>query len=170
MRQAPSCGDGDRPPPSDGAEAFAARLQELGARIVEASIPEPEADTWPLFFHEAREQHRATFPSRADEYGDNVRAKLELAQLVDPADVESAYDALAAWRLHVPDVELFVTPCLGIDIPRDDCDELDVRIGVSAFLRWVNVIGWAGLAIGNLQLVAPRDETVLAAGLAWERG
>jgi hypothetical protein len=37
-------------------------------------------------------------------------------------------------------------------------------------LRWVNLIGWAGLAIGNLHLIAPMDETVLAAGLAWERG
>jgi hypothetical protein len=34
----------------------------------------------------------------------------------------------------------------------------------------VNLIGWAGLAIGGLQLVAPGDETVLAAGLALERG
>jgi hypothetical protein len=30
--------------------------------------------------------------------------------------------------------------------------------------------GGPGLAIGGLQLVAPRDEVVLAAGLAWERG
>ena len=33
----------------------------------------------------------------------------------------------------------------------------------------MNLIGWAGLAIGNMQLIAPRDEIVLAAGLAWER-
>jgi len=32
----------------------------------------------------------------------------------------------------------------------------------------VNLTGWAGLAIGNMQLIAPRDEVVLAAGLAWE--
>ena len=37
-------------------------------------------------------------------------------------------------------------------------------------MRWVNLIGWAGLAIGNMQLIAPTDEVVLAAGLAWERG
>jgi len=29
------------------------------------------------------------------------------------------------------------------------------------------VLGWAGLAIGDLQFVAPLDEVVLAAGLAW---
>jgi hypothetical protein len=34
----------------------------------------------------------------------------------------------------------------------------------------VNLLGWSALEIGNLQLVAPQDEVVLAAGLAWERG
>jgi hypothetical protein len=45
-----------------------------------------------------------------------------------------------------------------------------VRLRFSEFLRWVNLIGWAGPAIGNMQLIAPHDETVLAGGLAWERG
>jgi hypothetical protein len=49
-------------------------------------------------------------------------------------------------------------------------DELEIRLPLSSFLRWVNLTGWAGLAIGNMQFVAPGDETVLAAGLAWERG
>jgi hypothetical protein len=31
------------------------------------------------------------------------------------------------------------------------------------------VLGWAGIAIGDLQFVAPRDEVVIAAALAWER-
>jgi hypothetical protein len=54
-------------------------------------------------------------------------------------------------------------------LPAEDADELDVRLPLSSFLRWVNLIGWAALAIGNMQLIAPRDETVLAAGLAWSR-
>ena len=53
-------------------------------------IPEPPDDTWPLFFGEAAESHRATFPSRADDYGDNVRAKLEQAQTVERVAVEQA--------------------------------------------------------------------------------
>ena len=61
-------------------------------------------------------------------------------------------------------------PVLGIDLPAEDCDELEVRIPFTAFARPINLIGWAGLAIGDLQLIAPHDETVLAAGLAWERG
>ena len=58
---------------------------------------------------------------------------------------------------------------LGVPVPPVDCDELEVRIPATAFLRPFNVLGWAALAIGDLQLVAPRDEVVLAAGLAWER-
>jgi hypothetical protein len=140
-----------------------------GATVVEARIPEPPADTWPLFFHEARESHAATFPARAGEYGDNVRAKLELAQAVDAADVAAARQAVAVWRRYEPPVDLYVAPVLGVPVPPVDCDELEVRLPATAFLRPFNVLGWAALAIGDLQLIAPRDEVVLAAGLAWER-
>ncbi|MCW2977665.1 MAG: hypothetical protein JWM06_2946, partial [Actinomycetia bacterium] len=151
------------------AEQYVARLEELGATVVETSIPDPPGDTWPLFFHEAGEAHRATFPSRADEYGDNVRAKLEHAQTIDPADADRARESVRRWRAYRPEVDLYVTPTLGIEIPPEDADEVEVRLAVSAFLRPFNVLGWAGLAIGDLQFVAPRDEVVLAAGLAWER-
>lgn len=168
LRQPPSVG-GAAPPGSDAAEAYVDRLEELGATVVEARIPEPADDTWPLFFHEAAEAHRTTFPARAAEYGENVRAKLELAQLVDPAEVERARAAVASWRGYRPHVDLYVAPVLGVDVPPVDCDELEVRIPATAFLRPFNVLGWAALAIGDLQLVAPLDEVVLAAGLAWER-
>jgi aspartyl-tRNA(Asn)/glutamyl-tRNA(Gln) amidotransferase subunit A len=170
LRQPPGVGDGKTEPGSDLAEGYVDQLHRLGARVVETRIPDPVADTWPIFFHEAAESHVGLFPERADEYGDNVRAKLEIAQRVESGKVAVARDALAAWRRYEPDVDLYVSPCVAIDLPEEDCNELDVRIGLAAFLRWVNLIGWAGLAIGNLQFVAPRDEVVLAAGLAWERG
>jgi aspartyl-tRNA(Asn)/glutamyl-tRNA(Gln) amidotransferase subunit A len=151
------------------AERYVETLESLGAIVVDASIPEPSHDTWPLFFHEAAEAHRDTFPARAGEYGENVRAKLELAQQVDPVEVERARRAVAAWRRFVPDVDLYLAPTIGVPVPPVDCDELDVRIPLTAFLRPFNVLGWAAIAIGDLQLVAPRDETVIAAGLAWER-
>jgi aspartyl-tRNA(Asn)/glutamyl-tRNA(Gln) amidotransferase subunit A len=152
------------------AEQYAERLEALGARVVEASVPEPPGDTWPLFFREAAESHRATFPSRADEYGDNVRGKLEQAQTIDPAAADRAREAVRTWRQYRPEVDLYVAPTLGVEIPPEDCDELEIRIPATAFLRPFNVLGWAGLAIGDLQFVAPHDEVVLAAGLAWERG
>jgi aspartyl-tRNA(Asn)/glutamyl-tRNA(Gln) amidotransferase subunit A len=168
LTQPPSVG-GSAPPANRAGERYVERLEELGARVVETTIPEPPADTWPLFFHEAAEAHRATFPERADEYGANVRAKLEQAQAVDPDEVVAAREAVAAWRRYTPDVDLYVSPVLGVEVPPVDCEELDVRIPATAFLRPFNVLGWAAIAIGDLQLVAPRDETVIAGALAWER-
>jgi aspartyl-tRNA(Asn)/glutamyl-tRNA(Gln) amidotransferase subunit A len=170
LTRPPSVGDGNRPDENLAGEAYVGRLEELGARCVPAEIPEPEANTWPLFFHEATASHRATYPARADEYGDNVRSKLELAQAVDAEEVAGAYRALESWRRYEPEVDLYVAPTLGVEPPQDDCEELDVRIACTAFTRPINLLGWAGLAIGDLQLVAPEDETVLAAGLAWEKG
>jgi Asp-tRNA(Asn)/Glu-tRNA(Gln) amidotransferase A subunit family amidase len=149
-------------------EAYVDRLEELGARVVEAEIPEPPDDTWPLFFHEAAEAHRDTFPARADEYGDNVRSKLEEAQAVDPNEVQRARASVRAWRTFEPEVDLYVAPVLGVDVPPVDCDELAVRLSATAFLRPFNVLGWAAIAIGDLQLIAPRDEVVLGAALALE--
>jgi len=98
-----------------------------------------------------------------------VRTKLEHAQTIDPADAERARESVRRWREYRPDVDLYVAPTLGVEIPPEDCDELEIRIPATAFLRPFNVLGWAGLAIGDLQLIAPHDEVVLAAGLAWER-
>jgi aspartyl-tRNA(Asn)/glutamyl-tRNA(Gln) amidotransferase subunit A len=165
----PSVGDGNRPPANEAAEPWARRLEQLGARLVSAEIPEPEADTWPLFFREGAQSHARTFPQRADEYGENVRVKLERAVRVRDDEVGRAYRALESWRRYEPEVDLYVSPVFGHELPADDVDELELRITGTAFTRPINLLGWAGLAIGDLQLVAPHDETVLAAGLAWER-
>jgi aspartyl-tRNA(Asn)/glutamyl-tRNA(Gln) amidotransferase subunit A len=170
LRRAPNLADGRETESSDAAEAWVGRLESLGARVVESTISGPPADTWPVFLHEAARSHAETFPSRADEYGATLRIKLEAAQRVDVHAVTAGYRSLLAWRQLEPDVDLYVSPCVAIDWPPEDANELDVRLPLSSFLRWVNLLGWAGLAIGNLQLVAPRDETVLAAGLAWEEG
>jgi aspartyl-tRNA(Asn)/glutamyl-tRNA(Gln) amidotransferase subunit A len=170
LRRAPAVGGAFEPEPSDLAEQWVADLERLGATVVEAEVPEPEANTWPLFEHEALESHQATFPARAEEYGFTILPKLERALEVKPDDVKAAHRAVHAWRRYEPPVDLYVAPGYTGELPPADVDEADVRFTLSAFFRWVNLIGWAGLAVGNMQLIAPRDETVLAAGLAWERG
>ena len=169
LRKAPWVGGEYVPEPSELAEQWVPDLERLGARAIGAEIPPPEANTWPMFEHEALRSHSASFPSRADEYGEVMRGKLERAQQVEREDVERAYAAVHEWRGYEPEVDMYVSPCVTIDLPGEDVAEKDVRFAISAYLRWVNMIGWAALAIGNLQLIAPRDETVLAAGLAWER-
>lgn len=170
LRQPPEIGDGRPTETSDEAERWVGELERLGARVVEARVPGAIADTWPFFQHEARHSHRATFPARADEYGDLMRVKLEAAWRAEDAAIDAGRRAVEEWRRHVPEVDLYVSPCIAVELPPEDADELEVRLPLTSFMRWVNLIGWAGLAIGNLQLVAPRDEVVLAAGLAWERG
>ena len=170
LRRAPNLADGRETESSDAAEAWVGRLEALGARVVETTMPGPSANTWPVFEHEAAQSHAATFPSRADEYGAVMRAKLDAAQRVSSDAVYEGYRALLAWRQLEPPVDLYVSPCVAIDLPPEDADEPEVRLPLSSFMRWVNLLGWSALAIGNLQLIAPADETVLAAGLAWERG
>ncbi len=168
LRQPPGIGDGRPTETSDLAEAHVAGLERLGARVVEARFPDATANTWPQFLHEAKESHAATYPSRADEYGEVMRAKLETASRVDPDEVAAAYAAIAEWRRYEPEVDLYVSPCYAVELPPEDAVEAEIRLPLSSFLRWVNLTGWAGLAIGNMQLIAPHDETVLAAGLALE--
>jgi aspartyl-tRNA(Asn)/glutamyl-tRNA(Gln) amidotransferase subunit A len=170
LRQPPGIGDGRETERSDAAEAWVADLERLGARVVESRVPEPSANTWPQFQHEALRSHAATFPSRADEYSDVMRIKLEAAQRATADEIAAAYRAIEEWRGYEPEVDLYVSPCYAVELPPEDADELEIRLPLSSFLRWVNLTGWAGLAIGNMQLVAPTDEVVLAAGLAWERG
>src|ERR671918_3076083 len=80
LRRPPGIGDGREIETSDAAEAWVADLERLGARVTEASVPEPSANTWPQFQHEALRSHAATFPARAEDYGGAVRTKLEEAQ------------------------------------------------------------------------------------------
>ena len=170
IRQPPGIGDGRETERSDAAEAWVADLERLGARVVESRMPDASANTWPQFQHEALQSHAATWPSRADEYGELMQKKLRAAQRATPEDIEAAYRAIDEWRRYEPEVDLFVSPCYAIDLPPEDTDELEVRLPLTSFLRWTNLTGWAGLAIGTMQLVAPTDEVVLAAGLVWERG
>ena len=53
-------------------------------------MPEPSANTWPQFQHEALQSHAATFPSRADEYSSLMRKKLEAARRATPEEIEEA--------------------------------------------------------------------------------
>src|SRR5206468_1337918 len=98
LRQPPGIGDGRSTETSDVAEMWVTDLERLGARVVETRVPDPSANTWPLFLHEAAESHAPTFPSRADEYTDVMRIKLEAAQRVPPDEVADAYRAIEEWR------------------------------------------------------------------------
>jgi aspartyl-tRNA(Asn)/glutamyl-tRNA(Gln) amidotransferase subunit A len=169
LTEPPGVGDGARLAESSAAEQYVADLERSGARVVPASIPDPNADVSPVFFAEALRSHRETFPARADEYGENCRTKLARGERVSSDELALAYAALTEWRAYVPAVDLYVAPVVACELPPEDADELEWRGELAAFLRPFNYLGWSALAIGNLQLVARSDEVVLAAGLAWEQ-
>ncbi len=132
-----------------------ASLSDLGARVVESAIPAAQADLWPLFLHEAAWSHRRTFPSRADEYAHTIRRSSRRRSSFGRRR-RRAREALAAWRVVRAEVDLYVCPCYAVDLPAEDADELDVRLPLPSFLRWVNLIGWAGLAVGEHAVRRPR--------------
>lgn len=169
LRQPPGVGDGRPTERSDLAEQWVGALEALGADVVEAKIPDATANTFAMFGHEALQSHAETFPARADEYAETIGPKLQAALSTSAEEVEAGYRALEQWRRYEPPVDLYLSPCYAIDLPAEDAVEMEIRLPLSSFLRWVNLTGWAGLAIGNMQLIAPRDETVLAAGLALSR-
>ena len=149
----------------------AERLEALGARLVEASLPEPAVDLLAIFMVECAISHRKTYPSRRADYGPDLRLKFDLARLVPGIDLFEAREELPRWRARLerePRVDLLVSPTLGMEVPAIDCFEPDVRAGLTAFTRPFNYTGWPAIAIGDLQIAGRDDKTVLAAALAYE--
>jgi aspartyl-tRNA(Asn)/glutamyl-tRNA(Gln) amidotransferase subunit A len=159
-------------PPSLGSDEpgeLDPRAERLGD--VEVTIPVPEAEIWPVFYAEAVESHRATYPARADEYGPVIRAKLEIAQRTQPQAVAAGYRSLERWRRAAasePAVDVVVSPVLGVaDLPTVDTHEEEFRIPFSAYTRVFSFLGWPAIALGEVQLAARDMRTLLEAALAW---
>jgi Asp-tRNA(Asn)/Glu-tRNA(Gln) amidotransferase A subunit family amidase len=153
--------------------AFADRLRALGAQVDELTLPVPESDTWAVFYAETAAAHRATFPSRREEYGPLIRAKLDHAITVTAAQELEGRRALDAWRAlaaREPEVDLVLAPTLGYDeLPPAGVDELGVRLPFSAYTRAFSYLGWPAIAIGALQLAGRDAAAVIGAALALER-
>ena len=166
----PSSAAGDYDPGQPTAVARA--MTELGAEVVDVSLPAPDAEIVPFFLYEAACSHRRTFPARRDDYGPVSQLKWETAAAVPMDRVRAARRALAPWRRAARsemNAHLLLAPTLGMDIPRIDVWEPDVRVPLSTYTREANYLGWAALAIGDFQLIGPDNVTVLAAGLALEQ-
>ncbi len=153
---------------------FAEELRALGAEVRETELPAPDGDTWPVFYAEAAAVHADRFPARADEYGPLIRAKLDAARAVTPAEAEEGRRVLRRWRAvaaREPGVDLVASPVLGLpELPPAGVDELTVRLPFSAYTRVFSYLGWPAIAVGPLQLAGRDAATVIGAALALERG
>jgi aspartyl-tRNA(Asn)/glutamyl-tRNA(Gln) amidotransferase subunit A len=164
--------DGPSATGDERAFAHAERLRQLGAHIEAARLPVPGGDLWPVFYAEAAASHAATFPSRRDEYGPGIRAKLDHATSITREQAETARGALREWRARAerePAVDLLLSPTVGVtELPPAGADELAVRIPFSAYTRIFNFLGWPAIALGGLQLAGRDTNTLIAAALAIE--
>jgi aspartyl-tRNA(Asn)/glutamyl-tRNA(Gln) amidotransferase subunit A len=162
-----------QPVRDERALAHVDRLRALGADVRELALPVPQSDTWAVFYAETAAAHAATFPSRRDEYGPLIRAKLDHAITVTAAQEREGRRALQAWRavaVREPDVDLVLAPTLGYDeLPPVGVDELGVRLPFSAYTRAFSYLGWPAIAIGPLQLSGRDAAVVIGAALALER-
>jgi aspartyl-tRNA(Asn)/glutamyl-tRNA(Gln) amidotransferase subunit A len=163
-----------------------ARVEEAAAlfsapRRLELPLAE---DIGPAFAREAANVHRELYAEHADEYGDNVRRKIERALLVTDEQAEQAGLARNAyrerWAADTEGLDLVLTPTLGFVAPRLPVDDLEIRDATIRLTIPINALGRPALALpcgpaedglpASLQLVGAvgDDALVLAAGAALE--
>jgi len=164
----------------------AERVEAAAAHFPQArrlDVPLPEGVT-EAFMREAGDVHRELFEEHADDYGENVRAKLERALAVTDAEYERAAAARERYRERLleaaDEVDLLLTPTLVCVAPRTGEDELALRGKLTRLTFPFNATGWPALALpcgaaedglpASVQLAAPpgADALVLSAGSALE--
>jgi aspartyl-tRNA(Asn)/glutamyl-tRNA(Gln) amidotransferase subunit A len=160
-----------------------ARVEEAASRFPRrrpVDVPLPDRAENALFMREAADVHRGLFPERADEYGENVRWKLERCLEVTDADVRAAEALRSEYRERCADVldglDLLVTPTVAFVAPPADADERELRGRAIRLTYPLDCLGWPALALpcgaaeeglpASIQLIGrPGDDArVLAAG------
>jgi len=156
------------------------RAAALFPNRVPLDLPLPPPEENALFMREAADVHRGLFPERADEYGENVRWKLERCLEVTDSEVDEAQRLNAAYRKRCAELcdgfDLLVTPTVPFTAPGSDVDERDVRRRATQLTYPFDLVGRPALALpagpaegglpASVQLVgrADDDARVLAAG------
>jgi aspartyl-tRNA(Asn)/glutamyl-tRNA(Gln) amidotransferase subunit A len=167
------------------AAAYAAaldRVAEAGAAVARWELlPAPDG-ALRLFQVAVAHVHRATYPSRADDYGPDVRWRIGLGhEPLQHLDALALADEVEDWKAtfarRAEPFDVVASPTVGIPTPAVGCDPR-VTFELTRFTRLFNTLGWPaismpcgrqadGLPVG-LQLAGPDDEVVLGAALALE--
>jgi aspartyl-tRNA(Asn)/glutamyl-tRNA(Gln) amidotransferase subunit A len=143
-------------------------------------FPLPDRAENLLFAREIADVHRVLFAERADEYGENIRAKIERCLEVTDAEVVAAERLRALYRERCDELmdglDLLLTPTSAFVALRADVYEPDVRRRGTLLTYPFDVLGWPALALpcgpaehglpASVQLVGRpgADALVLAAG------
>jgi Asp-tRNA(Asn)/Glu-tRNA(Gln) amidotransferase A subunit family amidase len=164
-----------------------ARVEEAAVHFPnrsEIELPLLQKETYPVFAHEAADVHRDLFANHRDEYGDNVRTKIERCLAVTDEEYEAALEArrryVETFEEASANVDLVVTPTLECVAPPVGIGDLALRERLIELTYPLNAVGWPALALpcgegedglpASVSLAAPRDRDayVLGAGLALE--
>jgi Asp-tRNA(Asn)/Glu-tRNA(Gln) amidotransferase A subunit family amidase len=146
-------------------------------------LPLLQEETYPVFMREVADVHRELFAEHAEEYGDNVRTKIERCLQV----TDDQYEQALAGRTQY--VEDFAAAAEGVDLvlaPTLECvappvaDDLVLRARVIRLTYPFNALGWPALALpcgqaedglpASVTLAASwnQDDYVLGVGIALE--
>jgi aspartyl-tRNA(Asn)/glutamyl-tRNA(Gln) amidotransferase subunit A len=167
----------------DGADALVrARFEEVVALFPnrrELELPDLRG-VYTAFRREVADVHRELFAEHADEYGENVRPKIELCLAVTDAEYERAvrrHDEIRDQYLELTDgLDVVLAPTVPMVAPAADVDELDIRERGISLTYPFSAAGWPALALpsgpaedglpASVQIAAPpgRDSLVLAVG------
>jgi aspartyl-tRNA(Asn)/glutamyl-tRNA(Gln) amidotransferase subunit A len=165
-----------------GIGALVERAAPLVGVAQTVDFPLPERTTG-VFMHEVADVHRELYAEHEELYGENIRPKIERCLALSEGEAAAAAQARAAYAEEAvrvfDEVDVLVTPTLGIVPPPDDVDEIAVRESMIRFTYPFNLLGWPALALpcglvdglpASVQLVgAPgSDAAVLAAGAELE--
>jgi aspartyl-tRNA(Asn)/glutamyl-tRNA(Gln) amidotransferase subunit A len=132
------------------------------------------------FRREVADIHRELFAEHADQYGDNVRGKIELCLAVTDGEYETSLRRLEEVRARYLELaeglDVVLTPTVPMVAPPADVDELDIRERGISLTYPFSAAGWPALALpsgpaedglpASVQIAAPpgRDSLVLAVG------
>jgi Asp-tRNA(Asn)/Glu-tRNA(Gln) amidotransferase A subunit family amidase len=158
----------------------AERVAAMRPNAEPLDFPLPDRAEYALFDREVAAVHSALFAERADEYGENVRVKIEQCLEVSDAEVARAEELRRLYREQCDELidgfDLLLTPTIAFVAPPVDVDERAQRRRGTLLTYPFDTLGWPALALpcgpaehglpASVQLVAPRgeDARVLAAG------
>jgi aspartyl-tRNA(Asn)/glutamyl-tRNA(Gln) amidotransferase subunit A len=129
------------------------------------------------FMSEVADTHRELFAAHGDEYGPDVRAKVQSCLEVSRDDARASRDARERYRQQALDaldgVDLLLVPTLPILAPAIEASDLEIRESMTLMTHGFNALGWPAIALpcpsgdsvpASVQLVGrPGDDALVLA-------